>query len=227
MPLGRYPWILFLCFVFFYFDTFSNPGEKSPQLPANPAVFFKYNKLACGDFSKNDCFLLDNEEKIQTLPNKIQPMNRGKLFVIFDGKHCIVTIVWLHPQEFFDRATVLPLPYVTAGDDVLEYLRDSIREYLAQSYELRVLMPENELATIREKIPNGAEKVFHEYFVLQEEKSHRALRQQFTYGAIPLAYGCLFMILCMVFRQFFFGFPEDSFFNAVREGLLVIGWVAL
>jgi len=110
---------------------------------------------------------------------------------------------------------------------VLEYLRDSIREYLAQSYELRVLMPENELATIREKIPNGAEKVFHEYFVLQEEKSHRALRQQFTYGAIPLAYGCLFMILCMVFRQFFFGFPEDSFFNAVREGLLVIGWVAL
>ncbi|GEM_PF-508002 len=159
--------------------------------------------------------------------NKIQPMNRGKLFVIFDGKHCIVTIVWLHPQEFFDRATVLPLPYVTAGDDVLEYLRDSIREYLAQSYELRVLMPENELATIREKIPNGAEKVFHEYFVLQEEKSHRALRQQFTYGAIPLAYGCLFMILCMVFRQFFFGFPEDSFFNAVREGLLVIGWVAL
>lgn len=154
--------------------------------------------------------MLDNEEKIQTLPNKIQPMNRGKLFVIFDGKHCIVTIVWLHPQEFFDRATVLPLPYVTAGDDVLEYLRDSIREYLAQSYELRVLMPENELATIREKIPNGAEKVFHEYFVLQEEKSHRALRQQFTYGAIPLAYGCLFMILCMVFRQFFFGFPEDS-----------------
>lgn len=103
--------------------------------------------------------MLDNEEKIQTLPNKIQPMNRGKLFVIFDGKHCIVTIVWLHPQEFFDRATVLPLPYVTAGDDVLEYLRDSIREYLAQSYELRVLMPENELATIREKIPNGAEKV--------------------------------------------------------------------
>lgn len=171
--------------------------------------------------------MLDNEEKIQTLPNKIQPMNRGKLFVIFDGKHCIVTIVWLHPQEFFDRATVLPLPYVTAGDDVLEYLRDSIREYLAQSYELRVLMPENELATIREKIPNGAEKVFHEYFVLQEEKSHRALRQQFSYGAIPLAYGCLFMILCMVFRQFFFGFPEDSFFNAVREGLLVIGWVAL
>ena len=51
--------------------------------------------------------MLDNEEKIQTLPNKIQPMNRGKLFVIFDGKHCIVTIVWLHPQEFFDRATVL------------------------------------------------------------------------------------------------------------------------
>ncbi|WP_270208833.1 hypothetical protein [Parasutterella excrementihominis] len=102
--------------------------------------------------------MLDNEEKIQTLPNKIQPMNRGKLFVIFDGKHCIVTIVWLHPQEFFDRATVLPLPYVTAGDDVLEYLRDSIREYLAQSYELRVLMPENELATIREKIPTGLKR---------------------------------------------------------------------
>ena len=53
LPLGRYPWILFLCFVFFYFDTFSNPGEKSPQLPANPAVFFKFNKLACGDFPKN------------------------------------------------------------------------------------------------------------------------------------------------------------------------------
>ena len=55
LPLGRYPWILFLCFVFFYFDTFSNPGEKSPQLPANPAVFFKFNKLACGDFPKKPC----------------------------------------------------------------------------------------------------------------------------------------------------------------------------
>ena len=100
--------------------------------------------------------MLDNEEKIQTLPNKIQPMNRRGHAERLYETYYIITIVWLHPQEFFDRATVLPLPYVTAGDDVLEYLRDSIREYLAQSYELRVLMPENELATIREKIPKAA-----------------------------------------------------------------------
>ncbi len=102
--------------------------------------------------------MLDNEEKIQTLPNKIQPMNRGKLFVIFDGKHCIVTIVWLHPQEFFDRATVLPLPYVTAGDDVLEYLRDSIREYLAQSYELRVLMLKTNWQRSEKKFRTGLKR---------------------------------------------------------------------
>jgi hypothetical protein len=67
----------------------------------------------------------------------------------------------------------------------------------------------------------------HNYFAYRSHQRTLMLREMLRRGLISLLVGLLFLILCLTLRQFV---PESGWGTAgevLREGLLIVGWIAL
>lgn len=109
--------------------------------------------------------------------------------------------------------------------DAEEYIVESAQEIgLQRPIALVIHLPSEQVP------PSGSTdlgEAIHNYFAYREAHERRRLRLLFRDGRIALASGLAFLFSCVALRQLAFSFGNGSIADIVREGTLIIGWVAM
>lgn len=73
----------------------------------------------------------------------------------------------------------------------------------------------------------GLDHAIHNYFAYRAEATRRELRFTLRQGRAALAIGLGFLLGCMVARQVVSTLDHGALAQALAEGLLILGWVAM
>lgn len=122
----------------------------------------------------------------------------------------------LDPSPFHER---------DLDQDAEDYIVGSAEEAPRQhALRLVIHLPADQLPTMG--VPDLATSVHH-YFAYREEHERRRLRLIFRDGRIALLIGLGFLLSCMLLRQLAFSLGRGAISDAIGEGMLIIGWVAM
>ena len=131
----------------------------------------------------------------------------GKLQQLFNS---------LDPSPFHDR---------DLDHDAEEYIFGSAEEIaLARPLQLIIHLPRDQAAEADQAV---VARAIHNYFSYQQEQSQRRLRLLFRDGRIALSIGVAFLVVCVSIRQLAFSFGAGALSEAIAEGMLIGGWVAM
>lgn len=146
-------------------------------------------------------------------------------YVNVQEENCSINVYISEPGKEVKKLLTIPYFYVPLNEEFIDYVEDAVKEIKATSYTLNLCFPtdKNYSDTDRELLKAR----IHQYFVFKADKAKKRLHENFRQTAGLFVYGFVFMLICMLIRGFFSGYPDDSIFNSIREGLLVLGWVAL
>lgn len=104
-----------------------------------------------------------------------------------------------------------------------DYIIGSAEDLGSRPMRLVVLLSEPELRlSSREDIVES----IHNHFGWREQAETRRLHSELRRGRRSLAIGLAFLVLCQVARQLL-PVADDSADHILREGLLIVGWVAM
>ncbi|UYN93001.1 MAG: hypothetical protein KIT25_13015 [Enhydrobacter sp.] len=104
-----------------------------------------------------------------------------------------------------------------------EYIVGSAQELGGRPMRLVVLLSEPEL-----KLADAADIIasIRGHFLWRAQVESRRLSSELRRGRRSLAIGLVFLVVCLVVRQLI-GTPETGPTHILREGLLIVGWVAM
>lgn len=141
---------------------------------------------------------------------------------------CEISLVLRHGHQLFENDLPLPAEHVSLSQPVLDFLEDSIDAHRDCSvFDLKIYMPEKDRETFESFLVDDIATTFDRYFERHIQKQRQRLSDHFQQARKMLYLGLGFMLLCMLIRAIWV--PEDTttLMSSIREGLLVIGWVAL
>jgi len=75
--------------------------------------------------------------------------------------------------------------------------------------------------------PETAEKAIHNYFSYRAQLNRREFSRLMKQGRMSLLIGLIFLAACLLTSQFIAPLAGSTFYELVREGLLIVGWVAM
>lgn len=104
-----------------------------------------------------------------------------------------------------------------------EYIVGSAHEAGNRPMRLVVLLSEPEMRLAE---PKDIVASIHSHFEWRAQVEQRRLRAELQRGRYSLAIGVLFLVACLAARQLI-GASETGWHYILREGLLIIGWVAM
>lgn len=141
---------------------------------------------------------------------------------------CEISLVLRHGHQLFENDLPLPAEHVALSEPVLDFLQTSIENHRNCSvFDLNIYMPEKDWTTLEPFLVDDIAATFDRYFERHIQKQRERLSDHFRQARKMLYLGLAFMMLCMLVRTFWV--PEDTttLMSSIREGLLVIGWVAM
>ena len=141
---------------------------------------------------------------------------------------CEISLVLRHSNQLFENDLPLPAEHVALSQPVLDFLEDSIEANRDCSvFDLKIYMPQKDWASFEPRLVDNIAATFDRYFNRHIQKQRHRLSDHFRQARKMFVLGFAFMMLCMLVRTFWV--PEDSstLMSSIREGLLVIGWVAM
>lgn len=103
-----------------------------------------------------------------------------------------------------------------------EYIVGSAHEVGNRPMRLVVLLSEPEMKLTD---PKDIVESIHSHFEWRAQVEQRRLRSELQRGRYSLVIGLLFLVACLVARELID--PATAWGPIVREGLLIIGWVAM
>jgi len=73
----------------------------------------------------------------------------------------------------------------------------------------------------------GLEEAVHHYFSVRAQMKQHELQQLLRRGRLSLIIGLAFLVICLFLGEFAGRVGSETGANIVREGLTIIGWVAM
>ncbi len=108
----------------------------------------------------------------------------------------------------------------TAADD---YIVGSAQDLAGKPMRLVILLSEPELTATRVADISAS---IHNHFALRAQVERKRLHSELRRGRSSLLIGVAFLIACLIVRELPL-LPETPVGRILREGLLIVGWVAM
>lgn len=146
------------------------------------------------------------------------------------GDVCRITLVARSTGELFETDSPLPPEYLPLDASVLDFLTDTVRRNAktCERFELIVVAPLDAFGDVKPFVDEKRlTEALRNYFLSRSDRIARQLSEYFQDARSMLIYGLIFMLACTLLRTALEPTEIHPFMSSVREGLLVIGWVAL
>jgi hypothetical protein len=141
------------------------------------------------------------KERVQLIEIKIKKINQ--LFNSFD------------PSPFLEK---------DLDDDAFEYIVAAVEEHsLKTKQKIIIHLPKRELKNNPEQEIRNA---IHHHFGYRKKLAERNVRHKIEEGQLSFIIGISFLAACLVASGVIFR-GDDLLSNILREGLIIIGWVAM
>ena len=127
--------------------------------------------------------------------------------------------------QLFNSLDPSPFPERDLDHDAEEYIIGSAEEIPRQRpISLVIHLPADQMP--KADAPDLSAAI-HNYFAYRETIERRRLRLLFRDGRIALATGIAFLFGCVLLREIVFPAGRGASSDILREGMLIIGWVAM
>ncbi len=152
-------------------------------------------------------------------------MRKGALHGIYrrEGDWNLIELKLSESAQLFNSLDPSPFHERDLDDDVAEYLVDALRELHGHRHvKLVVHLSAGHDARVHQEI----REAIRNYFLYREQSARFDVRQELRLGRASLLVGLLFLAACVAIARFAFE-GEGVATQTLREGFLIIGWVAM
>lgn len=140
-----------------------------------------------------------------------------------EGEWNLVEMKISHAAQLLNSLDPSPFRERDLDAEAAEYLIDAIRELHGHRHvKIVVYLPGDIDADTRAGITDA----IHNYFLYREMAARFALRQMLRLGRTSLLVGLMFLAVCTTLWRFVF-VGEGMSDRLLREGALILGWVAM
>ena len=142
---------------------------------------------------------------------------------------CTIILVLTHVEQLFDTDVPVPSEYVALDSDVLDFFASTIRKHQKACREFRLIgrLPERALREVEPYMRTSVDLTLKGYFLAREKRIAERLHEHFQDAWKMFGFGFAFMLACTLLRTYLAPEEVHTLMSSFREGLLVIGWVAL
>lgn len=142
---------------------------------------------------------------------------------------CTIILVLTHVEQLFDTDVPVPSEYVALDSDVLDFFASTIRKHqkACRDFRLIVHLPERALREVEPYMRTSVDLTLKGYFLAREKRIAERLHEHFQDAWKMFGFGFAFMLACTLLRTYLAPEEVHTLMSSFREGLLVIGWVAL
>lgn len=129
-------------------------------------------------------------------------------------------------MQVFDSMDPAPFYEKAIDTNAEEYITGAVMDFPLQvPQKLVIYVPEGDMRTEEAQQLGDA---IHNHFAYRSMVASRALRHKLLRGRISLVIALLFLATCLSVRYALAAsFEDDVLTGMLREGLLIIGWVAM
>jgi hypothetical protein len=136
----------------------------------------------------------------------------------------VIEIRLTHLNQLFNTFDPSPFHERDLDQDAEDYIVASADEYSLKRPLRLVILPADEVPPPGE---HGLPHAIHNYFAYQMDVARRRLRFQLREGRVALVIGLAFLLTCLSLRQVALSLEPGPTGQILREGLLIVGWVAM
>jgi hypothetical protein len=142
-----------------------------------------------------------------------------------EGTVTLIELRLTRLEQLFNSLDPAPFHEQDLDADAEAYLVDAIHD-LAHDPTVRLVLhlPASELAKVP---PVSVEAAIHHYFAYRRWAEHRRRHRELRIGLLSLAIGVGFLLTCLGLRRLLAATTAGPLPDAVQEGLLISGWVAM
>ncbi|MDO5532748.1 hypothetical protein [Sutterella sp.] len=142
---------------------------------------------------------------------------------------CTMHLTVREARQLFATQAPVPAEYMSLDDDVVDFLTDTVSKNrkTCREFELVIHMPAEEVNKVSLLLATDLNTALRAYFDARGEKFEQRLRDHFADARKMLVCGVAFLLACTLLRTYLSPEETDRLQSSMREGLLVIGWVAL
>jgi len=141
-----------------------------------------------------------------------------------DGSWTVIDIKLRTLTQLYNSFDPSPFHERDLDDDAAEYIEDAVSEIHRSGKPIKLVVH------IQDKVEDTAiakaVEAIHNYFSYRARVTRLRLREQLRIGRISLAVGLLFLAFCFE-SSHLFGAQSTAVSAILREGFLIIGWVAM
>jgi hypothetical protein len=142
-----------------------------------------------------------------------------------ENNYYCVDITLTNILQLFDRIDPSPFREKDLDDDFVKYLSNCMHElHYADNVKLVIKMQEHIPQYYNKR---DIEDAIHNYFSFEIENSRHEIKKLFQQGRWALGTGIIFLILCHIAVFLLSENFSGVIMNAIKEGITVMGWVAL
>lgn len=147
---------------------------------------------------------------------------RRTRYRVIDGKHT-VELKLRTPHQLFDERDPSPFRERDLDDDAARYIHESFSDLKDQAEGKLSLVFE----TMSEFNANVIIEAIHAFYRFELDSKRRHLRKVFRQGMVSLFIGVTFLFMCTTLGKMMATWGEEPLVLLLREGLAVMGWVAM
>jgi hypothetical protein len=142
-----------------------------------------------------------------------------------EGGHTLIEIRLNEVRQLFHTLDPAPFREKDLDEAAEQYLLEACREAGRHSpLRLVVHLPKSEAESNAARTLSDA---IHNYFAYREQQLRSDILRLLNFGAVSFVIGLGFLIACLALRRWIVSHPLIVDRNAVNEGLLILGWVAM
>jgi hypothetical protein len=142
-----------------------------------------------------------------------------------EGATTLIELRLTRIEQLFNSLDPAPFHQQDLDREAEAYLVDALRDLPGRS-EVRLVLhlPASELARVD---PRAIQTAIQHYFEYRRWAEARRLRREFRIGLLSLAIGVSFLLTCLGLRGLLLARASGAIAEALGEGLLISGWVAM
>ncbi|MDD1674528.1 MAG: hypothetical protein LUQ13_02675 [Methanomicrobiales archaeon] len=141
-----------------------------------------------------------------------------------DGK-ILIEIKLADIMQVFDSLDPFPFLEKALDRNAEEFITESVKELpLKDELSLVIHLPED---IAQGKEAQGLKTAIKNHYAYRASATARELRQKFRQGRLSLVIGLAFLFVCLSINQALVILGNTILINTLREGFLIIGWVAM
>lgn len=148
----------------------------------------------------------------------------GPAYRVEDG-YSLIELELRDVRDLFNTLDPAPFKRKDLDVDAEDYIVGAMQDLRRRKrVKMHVYLPQRELAAAQSQ---GLAAAVHNYFAYRALRSAQDLRELLMRGVISLVIAFFFISLCISLRQVIDGIVTGRIAIMLREGLLILGWVAM